>query len=428
MSTFDIKSFVISVKSLGIAATVAVSLLGFAALTQPAAASSATTSSGKRLLMLHDGSNQRGIMTSASTVRKALDEANIAYDRHDITEPGLDEPLVGANYDVNIYHARPVVVVDGTTRIRVMTAAQTPKSIARDAGLTLRDEDTANMSFSDNILRDGMSERMTIQRATAFTFVFYGKSETAFTRARTVGDMLRSKNISLTAADGLSVAADTPITAGMTVKLWRNGIQSVTLDEDVNYPTEEIKDADREIGYREVKTPGVKGRRTVTYELNTQNGTEVSRREINSNTTKQPEKEVVVVGVKGKYTTPSENQAATWNFLISRGFTREQTAGIMGNLMQEHGFNTTGDGLAQWTGSRQTRLRSMFPDSYMTIQSQLDYLWYELSGPYAKVTTNIKAQSSVEGALIVFQNQYERCSVCSQDQRLKFAYNILASH
>ncbi len=301
MNTFDIKSFVISVKSFGIAATVAVSLLGFAALTQPAAALSATTSSGKRLLMLHDGSNQRGIMTSASTVRKALDEANIAYDRHDITEPGLDEPLVGANYDVNIYHARPVVVVDGTTRTRVMTAAQTPKSIARDAGLTLRDEDTADMSFSDNILRDGMSERMTIQRATAFTFIFYGKTETALTRARTVGDMLRSKNISLTAADGLSVPADTPITAGMTVKLWRNGIQMTTIDEDVAFPVEQIKDADRPVGFRETKTPGVKGSRTVTYEINTQNGVEVSRKEINSIITKQPVKEVIIVGTKNNY-------------------------------------------------------------------------------------------------------------------------------
>lgn len=70
----------------------------------------------------------------------------------------------------------------------------------------------------------------------------------------------------------------------------------------------------------------------------------------------------------------------------------------------------------------------MFPDSYSTIQSQLDYLWYELSGPYAKVLAAIQSQTTVEGAVVVFQNQYERCSVCAESMRVQYAYNILASH
>ncbi len=157
-------------------------------------------------------------------------------------------------------------------------------------------------------------------------------------------------------------------------------------------------------------------------------GKEVARKETNSIVIKEAVEQVEVVGAKGMYTTPSENESITWNFLMGKGLTREQTAGIMGNLMQEHGFRTDGDGLAQWTGSRQTRLRTMYPDTYMTIQSQLDYLWFELTGSYSKVLVNIRSSSTVEQSVQIFQNQYERCGVCVESRRVQFAYNILASH
>jgi len=53
----------------------------------------------------------------------------------------------------------------------------------------------------------------------------------------------------------------------------------------------------------------------------------------------------------------------------------------MGNLMQEHHFNTDGDGLAQWTGGRKANLLSR-PEPY-NIYTQLDFLMWELNGGYA---------------------------------------------
>lgn len=297
MKYFDSKSLFRPLTLLGATLVIVVSLFGFSVLTQTAQAASSKPALGKRLLMIHDGSTQQGILTAATTVRDALTSANVPLDPHDVTEPSLDEPLADSQYDVNIYRARPVAIIDGATRIRVITAARTPQLIARDAGIVLRDEDHTDFSRGEY----GVAEQMTIQRATAFTFVFYGNTQTAYTRERTVGDMLKAKKITMTRDDGTSVPLSTPITAGMTVKLWRNGIQAVTVDEEVAFPVEKIMDADQPVGYRHVKTPGVKGRRTVTYEINTQNGAEVSRKEINSTTTQQPTKEVVVVGAKNNY-------------------------------------------------------------------------------------------------------------------------------
>ena len=79
---------------------------------------------------------------------------------------------------------------------------------------------------------------------------------------------------------------------------WREGKQTVTSEEVVAFAVEQIKDADRSVEYREVQTPGVAGLRTVTYEVDIQNGVEVARTEIASITTKEPVVQVEVIGTK----------------------------------------------------------------------------------------------------------------------------------
>lgn len=382
----------------------------------------------ERIVTIHDAGTEKGIATNASTLREVLKQADIRIDPKDITEPGLDESLVASSYEANIYRARPVAIKDGNITTRLITAYRTGKQIAKQAGVELYDADRAELSPAKDLITDGVAEVLTIDRATRVTFVFYGKTLQTSTRAKTVGDMLTEKDIKMATNDTVIPSADAKIAAGMTIQLWRNGKQVLTVDEDVAFHTRQVKDANRDRGYKEVQTKGENGKRTVTYEIEMRDGKEVARKETNSIVIKEAVEQVEVVGVKGMYTTPSENESITWNFLMGKGLTREQTAGIMGNLMQEHGFRTDGDGLAQWTGSRQTRLRTMYPDTYMTIQSQLDYLWFELTGSYSKVLVNIRSSSTVEQSVQIFQNQYERCGVCAESRRVQFAYNILASH
>lgn len=129
-------------------------------------------------------------------------------------------------------------------------------------------------------------------------------------------------------------------------------------------------------------------------------------------------------------TTPIlDNETITWNKLISEGYTREQTAGIMGNLQQEHGFKTSdvagGLGIAQWINGRSDNLRAR--GDYLNIHVQLQYLIDELNTGYTDARDTIKA-SGLEGATIAFQNKFERCGVCREGTRIQYAYNILARH
>lgn len=383
------------------------------------------TQSGK-LVTIHDRDTEKVILSQSETIGDALKEAGITIDSKDAVEPALTEKMVASDYQVNVYRARPVVIVDGNTRTKVVTPYQTAAQIAESAGVKLYSEDIAKIDRTDNIIAEGAGLKLTIDRAIPFTFTLYGNTSTVRTQATTVGGMLAEKGIKLGKDDKSSLPSSSNITENMALKVWREGKQTITVTEEINFEVQKIEAADREMSYYEIKTAGIKGSRNATYEVIIQDGKEVSRTEIASLTTKQPEKQIEIVGVKGQYTTPSENETITWNFLISNGFSRVQAAGIMGNIMQEHGFNTSGDGLVQWTGGRKAALMSR-PNPY-NIYTQLDFLMYELNGSYSGVRDAIKASGSLEESVQIFQNRFERCGICRESERIQSARNILASH
>jgi transglycosylase-like protein len=261
------------------------------------------TKAGKRLVTIYDRGVERTIVTKARTVREALKLARLSIDeRQDVVEPGLDSEMVAERYNVNIFRARPVTIVDGGKRLRVTTAQQTPILIAKAAGLEIFNEDKTTLAKADNVAIDGADMVMRVERASLVTFVLYGKTSTVRTHAKTVGELLKDKHITPKKDDMLSVDLSAKIVPGMKIELWRNGKQTVTVEEEVKFETEKIKDANRETSYREVKQAGENGKKNVTYEIEMKNGTEVSRKEIASVVAKEPKKQVEIVGTKSSNT------------------------------------------------------------------------------------------------------------------------------
>ena len=270
------------------------------AMSRYASAASPENTTG-RIITLHDDGIDKGFITKKATLREAFKEQNIRLDALDRTEPALDEKLVTSSYQVNVYRARPVIIRDGNIETKIITSYRTPSQIAKQASVLLHDEDKTTLTPSADPIADGAAEVMNITRATAFSFDFYGKKQQSYTMARTVGDMLKEKGVKMGKDDDITPGLATPLSANMQIRLWRNGIQTLTLDEDVAYDTKQIANADQPVGYKKVETPGEKGKRSVTYEINMQNGVEVSRKEINSVAIKQPVQQVEIVGGKSNY-------------------------------------------------------------------------------------------------------------------------------
>lgn len=250
------------------------------------------------VITIHDRGIEQATISSAKTIGEALNEAGIELNEQDIVEPAASQEIVAEQYSVNIYRARPVTVIDGDIKRSVFSAYQTPEQIASSVGIDLYAEDEATLSRSENIIADGAGLELTIDRATPINFTMHGKDTVVRTQADTVADMLTEKGITLSSDDKLSVDGSTPIVADMALRLWREGKQTITVEEAVEFPVSQIQDANQPIGYKKIQSAGKDGAETVTYEILIQDGKEVKRTKIAGVVTVQPIKQVEVVGVK----------------------------------------------------------------------------------------------------------------------------------
>lgn len=277
-----------------------------------------------RLITIHDRGREKVVLTHAQTVRDALAAAGIKTNGDDIVEPKLDSQLIATDYSVNIYRARPVIVADGMVKQKVMTAAQTPKDIAKSAGISLRPEDKTALATSGNIANDGVSVVLSVNRAMAVTLQLYGAPTQVFSHAATVGDMLEQKGIRLSSDDTVTPELSATLTSDMTVTVWREGVQTATVEEPVAFSVRKVQDADQPIGYSSIQTPGKEGRKNVTYEITAAAGKETARKAIQSITTQEPVEQVEIIGIKPGPNSLTKSKGAQ-HFTDSKGVVHRET-------------------------------------------------------------------------------------------------------
>lgn len=118
-----------------------------------------------RLVTFHDRGKDTVILTGATNVRDALKDAGIHVDPKDIVEPAIDSNLFANDSAVIIYRARPVLVVDGQFRERILTPAQSANEIATAAGISqITNKDKTSVIKAD-FIADGASTKLIIERA-----------------------------------------------------------------------------------------------------------------------------------------------------------------------------------------------------------------------------------------------------------------------
>ena len=140
----------------------------------------------------------------------------------------------------------------------------------------------------------------------------------------------------------------------------------------------------------------------------------------------------------------SDTAKAVWTFFTGRGFTKECTAGIMGNLQQESGMNPTrqqsgggpGRGICQWTVS-EGRFKSLKAHAaskgkeWTDLQSQLEWLDMELQGRDATTLNYLKKYvggyeqfkqiNDINKACKVFEDSFERAGKPMMEKRYAYA-------
>jgi hypothetical protein len=119
----------------------------------------------KRLVTFYDRGTRQTILTRADSVQDALNAAEIQVDARDTVEPSRDTELTDTYVDVIIYRSRLVKVVDGGIRQNVLTVAQSPNAILRDAKMKHLNRKDKTTLKAINIIHDGAVAMLTVERA-----------------------------------------------------------------------------------------------------------------------------------------------------------------------------------------------------------------------------------------------------------------------
>lgn len=256
--------------------------------------------SNSRLVTFYDDGVEKTIITKGKDVAAALQDAEITIGDNDKITPSVNSELTDTTTVVNIRRARPVTVVDGDgRRSRVVTAEVDTGTVAKQAGMALQSHDTTELSVIDNFVSaGGVGQELSIARAKTVNLTLYGQQLSLRTQKHTVREMLTEAGIRLDASDTASVDLNSAITDGMSVQIWRNGVQTIEQEEEVTFETQVIEDSTKKVGYEEIQTVGQNGKKSVIYEVNMQNGVEIGRQKISEVVTTPAVMQVVVKGTK----------------------------------------------------------------------------------------------------------------------------------
>ncbi len=130
----------------------------------------------------------------------------------------------------------------------------------------------------------------------------------------------------------------------------------------------------------------------------------------------------------------ADNLDQITSFLLGKGLTREQVAGIAGNLKIESGYSPTAYnpnenaiGIAQWQGGRRSRLQAYAAqvggkETDLTVQ--LGFLWHELTGTESGALTHLATATTPAAAASAFDQYYERSSGAARQARINAANTL----
>lgn len=313
------------------------------------------------VLISHDRTQQI-VSSKEPTVGALLKKLDLTINDGDVVEPALTTRIQQDDFRINIYRAVPVAIVDGSQKQFAFSAASTSRSVARQAGLTIYPEDNVRTQPVTNFVRDGsIGQEVIVNRATPITVNLYGAPIVMRTHATTVRSLLAEKKVVLLPQDIVNPGIDAPITPDARIAVIRNGLTTATIQEDIPMPVQLVPDNTLSYGVSAVRQQGVPGKRAVTYEINTQNGVEVSRRAIQTVIVQEPVIQITaqganLSGIKGDMAlagiAPGDYQYADYIIGRESGWCPTKWQGEYGGCPAYHGAPTSagiGYGLCQAT-------------------------------------------------------------------------------
>ena len=307
----------------------------------------------KIVIISHDHVQQT-VPSTEATVGSLLRKLHLTLGEGDVVEPAQSTPIKQDQFRINIYRAVPVQVVDGASRTFAFSASKTPRAIAQQAGTSLYPEDKITADpVSDFVKTGAIGEQIVVDRAVPVNVDLYGTPVTLRTHAKTIGQLIKEKDIHLQKNDQIVPAADTPIVPGQQLALIRTGTKVETLIEQIAMPVQTINDPSLAYGTTAVRQQGSPGQQVVTYQVNIVNNVETGRTIIQKVVNREPVTQIAVVGssisgIKGDMAlagiAPGDYQYADYIISHESGWCPTKAQGQFGGCPPYAGFVPSGGG------------------------------------------------------------------------------------
>lgn len=252
-----------------------------------------------KIVSLYFDGQKKIVTTDADTVGSVLERAGVTLAAEDVVEPRADTEVPRGFFNINVFRARPVLITDEGKTVRSRSAHLSPRLITTNAGITTYPEDEFDTETVKDFASDGLvGHKITIKRANRAIIFVDGKVLDVRSQAKTVGDFLKDKGITLGEKDQVTPAAETVLKPNQRINITRVNEVVVTKAETLPRKTQTVKDDNLELGHKAVRQEGKDGRRTVTYLIRYHNGAETGRHTLKVEGVVEPVDKVIASGTK----------------------------------------------------------------------------------------------------------------------------------
>jgi uncharacterized protein YabE (DUF348 family) len=259
----------------------------------------------KEVRLVVDGA-ARSVGTLSSDVGGLLDQEGIAVDRFDEVTPGLTTSLAD-DMEVQVLLAKEItVLVDEVERTVHVTGDTTVEDVLEQVNVRISRHGDLEPSRGAEV-EDG--DVIVYDPAVGVTLTADGRVRDVVTNAEDVETLLDSLDIVLQGEDRVVPTPRTELRQGLRVTVVRVTHREVAVQQPIPFATEVRNSNDLMLGIRRVERDGVPGALRRVYEVTLENGTEVARSLLSTETVRQPVSQVILEGTRPPHT---QSGVASW--------------------------------------------------------------------------------------------------------------------
>lgn len=274
------------------------------------------------MVSLYADGQKRVFSTDAVTVGELLGRSSVKLGSGDIVEPSSSTVIPAGFFNVNVFRARPVIVVDGYRSFRFNSASRSPRIMAQQAGLTVYPEDTYfQEAVTDIVSSQAIGDKVTVKRAVPISIRVDGKVQVIRTQDAKVGEAIKHAGIALGLNDTVTVPQDTAVEPGLAFGIIRVTEVVATITDVIVKTVQTTADPAMLKGQSIVQSEGTDGSRTATYSIHYKDGVETSRQMIALVSKTDSTPKIVINGTKVMFSGSVEYwrpmvvaAAAVWNY------------------------------------------------------------------------------------------------------------------